>query len=70
MPRPKTGRKKTETLLLTLTPEQKECLYYLSNEREMSMSAIVGEFAVKEAAKAQKAAKKKAATAAKSDDNT
>lgn len=59
MPRPKTGRKKTETLVLTLTPAEKECLRYLSSVREVSISAIIGEYATKEAAKLEKAAKKK-----------
>ena len=64
MPRPKTGKPKKETLLLTLTLQEKELLRFLANERQTSISAIIGEYARKEGEKAQKAAKKKEKAAA------
>lgn len=62
MPRPKTGKPKKETLLLTLTQEEKENLRFLANLRQMSISEYIGEYARKEGEKAKKAAKKEKKT--------
>lgn len=59
MPRPKSGAPKKETLLLTLTKEEKENLRFLANLRQTSISAIIGEYAIKEGEKAKKAVKRK-----------
>lgn len=59
MPRPKTGKPKKETLLLTLTATEKENLRFIANSRQTSISEIIGEYARKEGEKAKKAAKKK-----------
>ena len=58
--RPALGTEKKQTLLLTLTAEEKQALAMVSAYKQVSQSVLVGQFALREYKKLQKAMKKEA----------
>lgn len=58
MARPKTGEPIKQKLTLTVSSEVREALAEVSQSRQMSISELVAEYAIKEQKKARKQASK------------